>query len=110
MPIYELRTYHAHEGKLDEVVARFRDHTVALLDRHNLKSVGYWVPQDPPLAASQLIYIVEHPNRQDAEKNWATFIADPDWQRVKAESEANGPLVAKIDRLFLNPTDFSALK
>jgi len=110
MAIYELRTYHAHEGKLDALVARFRDHTVALLDRHNLKSVGYWVPQDPPLSVSQLIYIVEHPSREAAEKNWAAFIADPDWQKVKADSEINGPLVVKIDRLFMNPTDFSTLK
>ena len=110
MAIYELRTYHAHEGKLDAVVARFRDHTVALFDRHNLKSVAYWVPQDEPLSASQLIYILEHPNRQEAEKNWAAFIADADWQKVKAESEVNGPLVTKIDRLYMNPTDFSLLK
>jgi hypothetical protein len=108
--VYELRMYHANEGKLDAIVSRFRDHTVDIFKRHNMKSVGYWVPQDPPNAGNLLIYILEHPNRQEADKNWAAFQADPEWQKVRAASEANGALVAKIDRYFMNPTDFSALK
>ncbi len=108
--VYELRMYHTNPGKLDAVVARFRDHTVDIFKRHNMKSVGYFVPQDPPDAGNLLIYVLEHPSRAEADKNWAAFQADPEWQKVRAASEANGALVAKIDRYFMNPTDFSALK
>jgi hypothetical protein len=108
--VYELRMYHTNEGKLDAVVARFRDHTVDIFKRHNMKSVGYFIPQDPPNSGNLLIYVLEHPNRQEADKNWAAFQADPEWQKVRAASEANGALVGKIDRYFMNPTDFSALK
>jgi len=107
--VYELRLYHAHEGKLDALKARFGDHTDAIFRRHNMKSIGYWLPEDAPSSQNLFIYILEHPNRQEAEKNWAAFQADPEWQKVKAESEAHGALVDHIDRYFMDPTSFSAL-
>lgn len=108
--VYELRMYHANEGKLDAIVARFRDHTVDIFNRHNMKSIGYWLPTDSPNKGSLLIYMLEHPSREEADKNWAAFNADPEWRKVRAASEANGALVNKIDRYFMTPTDFSALK
>ena len=106
--VYELRMYHVNAGKMDALRDRFRDHTDAIFKRHNMKSVGYWIPED----ASQnlFIYILEHPGRDEAEKNWAAFQADPEWQKVKAESEANGKLIDHIDRYFMDPTSFSALQ
>jgi len=56
------------------------------------------------------VYILEHPSREEALKNWAAFQADPEWQKVKAESEVNGPLVDHIDRYSMDPTTFSAIK
>ena len=108
--VYELRIYHAAPGKLPELLGRFRDHTDALFRQHNMKSVGYWSPQDAPDSQNLFIYILEHPSRQEAEKNWAAFQADSEWKKVKAESEANGPLVDHIDHHFMDPTGFSALK
>jgi len=108
--VYELRLYHVNEGKMDVLKARFGDHTDAIFRRHNMKSVGYWSPEDAPDSQNLFIYILEHPSRQEAEKNWAAFQADPEWQKVKAESEAHGPLVDHIDRYFMDPTNFSALK
>ena len=108
--VYELRLYHAKEGKMDALKARFGDHTDALFKRHNMKSIGYWQPQDAPNSQNLFIYILEHPSREDAEKNWAAFQADPDWKKVKADSETNGALVDHIDRYFMDPTSFSALK
>ena len=81
---YELRLYHAKEGKMDALKARFRDHTDAIFSRHNMKSIGYWSPEDAPDSQNLFIYILEHPSRQEAEKNWAAFQADPEWQKVKA--------------------------
>ena len=105
--VYELRTYTAADGKLPNVNARFRDHTVAIFDKHNMKSVGYWTPLEGPTADTTLIYILEHPSREAARKNWADFNADPEWQKAKAESEVGGTDrdeggvgVPEPDRLF----------
>jgi hypothetical protein len=107
--VYELRMYHVNVGKMDALKARFGDHTDAIFKRHNMKSIGYWVPEDTPHSQNLFVYILEHPSRQGAEKNWAAFQADPEWQKVKAESEKNGPLVDHIDRYFMDPTSYSAL-
>ena len=108
--VYELRMYHVNAGKMDALVARFRDHTDPIFKRHNMRSIGYWVPEDAPHSQNLFIYVLEHPSREAAEKNWAEFQADPEWKRVKAESEANGPLADHIDRYFMDPTSFSAVK
>jgi hypothetical protein len=107
--VYELRLYHVNEGKIEALKARFGNHTDAIFKRHNMRSVGYWSPEDPPNSQNLFIYILEHLSRQEGEKNWAAFQADPEWQKVKAESEANGALVDHIDRYFMDPTNFSAL-
>jgi hypothetical protein len=108
--VYEMRTYTATEGKLANVNARFRDHTQRIFAKHNMKSVGYWTPSEGPLAETTLIYILEHPSRDEARKNWAAFSADPEWQKAKAESEAGGKIVAKAESVFLTPTDYSPIK
>jgi NIPSNAP protein len=110
--VYELRTYTAAEGRLPNLQARFRDHTVTIFARHGIKSVGYWTPIEGPTAGTTLVYLLEHPSRDDARKNWADFAADPEWKKVKADSETNagGPLTTKIDSLFLAPTDYSPMK
>jgi len=108
--VYELRTYTAAEGKLANVNARFRDHTKRIFEKHNIKSIGYWTPLEGPTAETTLIYLLEHPSREDARKNWAAFSADPDWQKAKAESETAGRIVAKAESVFLNPTDYSPIK
>ena len=108
--VYELRTYTCNEGKLEALKARFRDHTIAIFKRHNMESIGYWVPQDPERSKNTLIYILAHPSREAAAKNWAEFNADPEWQKVRKESEAAGPIVQKTESVFMSPTDFSALK
>ena len=108
--VYELRLYHAHEGKVDALKARFANHTDAIFRKHNMKSIGYWSPEDAPNSQNLFIYLLEHPSRPEAEKNWAAFQADPEWQKVKADSEANGPLVDHIDHYFMDPTSFSALR
>jgi len=100
--VYELRMYQVNEGKMDALIARFGDHTDAIFRRHNMKSIGYWRPQDEPYSHNLFVYILEHPSREEAQKNWAAFQADPEWKKVKADSETNG--------YFMDPTSFSALK
>jgi len=105
--VFELRIYHTYEGKLDALLARFRDHTMTILKRHGIESVAYWTPTDEPLKVRTLVYMLRHPNREAADANWAAFRADPEWKQVSAASEVNGKLVEKIDSTFLKLTDFS---
>ncbi|MCS7024180.1 MAG: NIPSNAP family protein [Bryobacteraceae bacterium] len=108
--VYELRTYHTHEGKLPDLLARFRDHTTKLFEKHGMTNVGYWVPVDKPAADSTLIYVLSYPSREAAKKAWQGFMNDEEWKRVKAASEAGGPIVKKVESVYLEPTDFSRLK
>ena len=105
--VYELRIYHANEGKLDALLARFRDHTIAIFDRHGLKLVGFWTPTDEPLKGKTLIYILKHPSREAATANWKAFHDDPEWVKVSTASEVNGKLVEKVDSTYMSLTDFS---
>jgi hypothetical protein len=105
--VYELRVYHANEGMLDTLLARFRDHTITIFNRHGMKSLAYWTPTDEPLKGRTLFYILEHPSREAATANWKSFHEDPEWVKVAAASEANGKLVSKVDSTFLVLTDFS---
>jgi len=109
--VYELRTYTCNPGKMEALQIRFRQHAIAILKRHHIEAIGYWVPQDPELAKTTLIWIAVHPSRAAAEKNWAAFQADPEWQKAVAESEANGKIFSKPpESVFMDPTDFSKLK
>jgi hypothetical protein len=108
--VFELRTYTAADGKLNDLQARFRNHTAALFQKHGITNIGYWVPQDPPLSQSTLLYIIAYPNREEAKKRWAAFAADPEWKTARTASEVNGRLTSKVESLFMSPTDFSPMK
>lgn len=108
--VYELRIYHTLPGRLPALVKRFKDDTRRIFDQHGITSVGYWVPQDSAMKENTLIYIVSHPNREAAAKDWKEFGADPEWQKVAKASEADGKIVEKVDSTFMDPTDFSGLK
>ena len=108
--VFELRTYTAPPGKLALLHRRFREHTMEIFTRHGMTNVAYWTPQDSTLRENTLVYLLAFPNREAARQSWAAFGADSEWQRVRAESEANGKIVEKVTSLFLDPTDFSPMK
>lgn len=103
---YELSTYTPAPGRLDELLARFRDHTLALFERHGMSNVGYWLTDDPE---PRLVYLVSHESAAAAVASWAAFGEDPEWQRVYAESMVDGRLITGHDKVALIPTDFSPL-
>jgi hypothetical protein len=106
--VYELRTYTTPAGKLDALLARFRDHTVGLFEKHGMANVGYWVPADAKDGGKNtLIYLLEHKSRAAAAASWQAFRADPEWKEVNKKSTANGPLVTKVVSVFLAPTDYA---
>ena len=108
---FELRTYHAAPGKLEVLNARFRDHTCALFKKHGMEIVGFWIPTDKDKGAENtLVYMLVHKSREEAKKSWEAFQNDPEWKKVRAESEVNGKLTDKVESVFLAATDYSPLK
>ena len=109
--VFELRTYHTNEGKLDDLNKRFRDHTCGLLKKHGAELIGFWTPTDEKDGkGSKLVYLLAFPSREAAKKTWAEFGQDPEWQQVYKESHKDGPLVKQVVSVFLEPTDYSAMK
>lgn len=108
--IYELRTYTTNEGKLDDLHARFANHTNTIFVRHNMTLIGYWTPSEGETKDNTLIYLIGHESREAAKANWRAFSADPDWKKAYADSKHDGPLVKKVESTFLNPTDYSPLR
>jgi hypothetical protein len=105
--VFELRTYTTNEGKLPDLQKRFREHTVDIFKRHGMTSIGYFTPQDKP---NTLTYILAFPSKEAATKSWADFRNDPEWKKVSADSELNGKIVTHVDSVFMDPTDYSAIK
>jgi hypothetical protein len=102
---YELRIYTAGPGKLSNLHARFRNHTLRLFEKHGMTSVGYWVPVENP--ENKLIYLLSYPSRAARDESWKNFRADPAWQAAKTASEVDGPLAIAVEEHFLQATDFS---
>jgi hypothetical protein len=75
-----------------------------------MKSVGYWVPADEPRSGDTLIYILQHDSREAAKKSWDAFRQDTEWKGIATESQKDGPIVSKVESVFMNATDYSAVK
>jgi NIPSNAP protein len=108
--VFELRTYTAAPGKIDALHARFRDHTLKLFEKHRMTLMAFWKPADEQQAKRQLVYLLAFPNQEAALESWKSFQADPEWTTLKATSEKDGPLVEKIESVYLKPTDYSPIK
>jgi hypothetical protein len=108
--LFELRTYVANEGKMDDLHKRFREHTNGLFVKHGMTLIAYWTPLDGPDAANTLIYVLAYPDREARDKSWKEFQADPEWQAAYKKSHENGPLVKNVVTRFMTPTDYSPLK
>ena len=83
--------------------------------RHRLRALPRYVEPDTSVLqsfekANTLVYFLAYPNRDAAAASWKAFRADPDWVKAQTASEKDGKLVAKVDSVYLTPTDFSRLK
>ncbi len=106
-PVYELRTYTAHPGRLEALHTRFRVHTMKLFAKHGMKNIMYWVPTDKELSKTTLIYVLEHESEPAAKRSWDAFINDPEWKAAKDESEKDGKIVAKVESVFMKAVPYS---
>lgn len=108
---FELRVYTASPDRLDKLVARFRNHTTRLFEKHGMTNMGYWTAVSGDNAERTLVYILAYPSREAREASWKAFQADPEWQQVAKESQADGiRLAERVDSRYMVPTDFSPLK
>ncbi|MEQ8314561.1 MAG: NIPSNAP family protein [Gammaproteobacteria bacterium] len=108
--VFELRTYTATPGNLDNLHARFRDHTTRIFAKHGMRVVGYWTPTDEEKADDTLIYILEHDSMEAAGASWRAFGQDPEWQQVAEASNANGQILGGIEREYMVATDYSPMR
>ena len=103
--LFELRDYRAAEGGFDPLLSRFRDHTVALFTKHGMTNVGYWTPVEN--ANGRFIYLRGFKDMDNRAATTGTFKKDPEWREALEASQKGGKLIANIDSLFLEETDFS---
>ena len=108
---FEIRTYYAAPGKLEDLHKRFRDHTMKLFKKHGMEVVGFWGPTDKEKGSENtLVYILAYPSRTARDAAWKAFGADPDWQAARKKSEENGKLVDKVDFVIMAATDYAPAK
>jgi hypothetical protein len=106
--VYELRTYTTLPGRLPALHKRFSEHTMKLFEKHGMKNEMYWTPTDPALKETTLIYVISHDSLEAAEKSWKAFLADPEWRKVAAASEADGKILAKPpERVYMTKVPWS---
>tara|TARA_B100000575_G_C22950534_1_gene549736 strand:+ start:172 stop:627 length:456 start_codon:yes stop_codon:yes gene_type:complete len=119
--VYEMRVYYTYDGKFNDIISRFENHTTKLFDKHGFNNVGYWttLKKDSLSFADKfifqndgkdaLVYIVSFKDMDTRNQSWESFINDPEWISVFEESRKDGPIVREIEQVFLSPTIFSNL-
>ena len=108
-PLYELRIYQASEGRFQHLIKRFREHTDRIFKKHGLNALGYWTPTDGSVKdRRKFVYLLEHPSRYEAYRNWTSFFNDKEWEKVTDKPEFQGLLSEKPTSIFLTSNDYSA--
>ena len=107
--IYELRVYHCVPGRLPDLLKRFDTITLKLWEKHGIRQAGFWTTLVGD-SNQDLTYFLQWESLAEREKKWNAFAMDPEWISKRAESERDGPIVASIKNMFLQPTSFSAVK
>ncbi len=106
--LYEMRVYEAVPGKLPALHDRFANITLKFFEKHGIRVVAFW---EPVIGVSnQLVYILAWQDLAERERVWNAFASDPEWLRARAETERDGPLVARITNYILKPTPYSPMQ
>lgn len=108
--IFQLRTYYCFPGKIENIQARFRDHTRALFAKQGLKNYPYWVTVEKDGSQPKLVYLLGHSDQAAFDAAFERFRTDPDWIKARDASEASGKIVEKVDAKFLKALPFSPMK
>jgi hypothetical protein len=107
--LYELRIYECVPGRLPDLNKRFDTITLKLWEKHGIKQAGFWTTVIGE-SSQTLYYMLVWESLADREKKWNAFGADPAWLSARAQTEANGPIVANVKNFILAPTPYSSVK
>lgn len=111
---FELRTYTASPGNIENLHDRFRNHTVKLFEKHGMTNIGYWRPtdRDKETKSDMLIYLLAHKDQPAGLASFEAFRADPTWVEARKASEVKGggSLTTKVESVYMMPTDYSPMK
>jgi len=107
---FELRTYTCAPGRLPNLKTRFKNHTLKLFEKQGMQNIAYFESEETEGAQSKLVYLLAHKSEEAAKVSWAAFRADPDWIKVKDDSEKDGKIVEKVESIMMKPTSFSKIK
>jgi len=112
--LFELRTYTVNPGKLENLHTRFRDHTLRIFAKHGMTNFLYWRPAEgQPAMENKMVYLLAFPDIEARTTAFRNFSADPEWQKVAADSQKDGTILASpggVVSVQLEPTDYSPLK
>jgi hypothetical protein len=107
--IRELRIYHCVPGRMPDLLNRFENVTIKIWQKHGIRQAGFWTVMIGP-SNQDLYYMLEWESLAAREEKWAAFVADPEWLAARELSERNGPIVASLENLILQPTSFSSVR
>jgi NIPSNAP len=107
--LYELRVYDCLPGRLPDLLKRFETITLKLWEKHGIRQAGFWTTVIGGSNQS-LTYLIAWESLAERETKWNAFQVDPEWHKKRAETEANGPIVANVRNEILTPTAFSTVK
>ncbi len=108
--VFELRTYTAAPDKLNDLQARFRNHTLKLFKKHGMTNIAYWTTIEKDGSQPKLVYILAHKSEAAGKASFEDFRKDMKWVKARDESEKNGKLTEKVESMYMTPTDFSTIK
>ncbi|MDF2963008.1 MAG: family containing protein [Paenibacillus sp.] len=97
--LYELRIYYMHPGKMEAINNRFANHTLGIFSKHGMRVTEFWEDTDPE--HNRLYYVMEFADMDDRNQKFEAFRNDPEWLKVKSESEKDAPIVDKVESIFL---------
>jgi len=106
--IYELRIYECVPGRLPNLHKRFETTTLKIWERMGIRQAGFWIADVG--TSNELTYLIAWESLAEREEKWTKFQADPEWNEKRAQSEADGPIVARVRNSFLRPTPYSSVQ
>lgn len=107
--IHELRIYHCLPGRLPALLKRFETVTLGLWEKHGIRQAGFWTVLIGP-SNQTLYYLLAWESLAERERKWTAFMSDPEWLAKRAESEKDGPILANVESMILQPTAFSVVR
>ena len=106
--IHELRIYEAIPGRLPDLNNRFQTITLNLWEKHGIRQVAFWTADIG--TSNELVYLLEWESLAERDQKWSAFQSDPEWIEKRAQTEANGPIVARVRNSILRPTPYSKMQ